>query len=127
MVSLTVFMMSKTHREKDRARERDCCKGIRWECCEVSSLPTCLLPTRPAPSRSSYSADDCSYVEAITPFPGSDFIKERIKFHENMTSKIYLNNFLECTPGLKEMLSFFLLKECGLYCCANVDGKTSAR
>ena len=43
------------------------------ECYEVSRLTTC---DRPAPSRSSYSADDCFYVETISPFPGSNFMKE---------------------------------------------------
>ena len=119
-------MMSKTNTEKDRDRhrERERCKGIRWECYEVSCLTTC---DRPAPSCSSYSNEDCFYVETITSFPGSDFMKERIEIHESMTMKLDLNNCLRCIPGLKEMVSFFPIKECGLYCCGNVDGKTSAR
>ena len=100
-----------------------CCKGIRWEYRKVSRLTTC---DRPAPSRSSYSADDCFYVEAISPFPGSDLMEERIKFHESMTVQIDLNNCLRCIPVLKEMVSFLPIKECGLYGCGNVDGKTSA-
>ena len=79
-------------------------QGNKWECYEVSRLTTC---DRPAPSRSSYSAEDCFYVEAITPFRGSDFMKERIKFYYNMTVKTDLNNCLRCIPGLKEMVSFF--------------------
>ena len=65
-------MISKTHIkmiERDTERERECCKGIRWECCEVNCLTTY---DRPAPSRSSHSADSCLYVEAISPFPGPD-------------------------------------------------------
>ena len=98
-------------------------QGNKWECYEVSRLTTC---DRPAPSCSSYSADDCFYVEAITPFPGSNFMKERVNFHASMTIKIDLNNCLRCISGLKEMVSFFPIKECGLYRCGNVDGKTSA-
>ena len=121
--------MSKTHIENDREnhrereKERECCKGVRWECCAVSRLTTC---DRPAPSQSSYSADDCFYVETVTPFPASDFMKERIKFHEGMTIEIDLNNRLRCISVLKEMVSFFHIKECRLYSCGNVDGKTSA-
>ena len=120
-------MMSKTNTEKDRDRhrERERCKGIRWECYEVSCLTTC---DRPAPSCSSYSNEDCFYVETITSFPGSDFMKERINFHESMTIKVDLNNCLRCISSflLKEMVSFFPIKECRLYSCGNVDGKTSA-
>ena len=119
-------MISKTHIEmieRDTERERECWKGIRWECCAVSCLTTC---DRPAPSRSSHSADGCLYVEAISPFPGSDFMKERIKFHESMKIKVDLKNCLRCISVLKEMVSFFPIKECRLYSCGNVDGKTSA-
>ena len=98
-------------------------QGNKWECYEVSCLTTC---DRPAPSCSSYSTDDCFYVEAITYFPGSDFMKERIEIHESMTIKIDLNNSIRCIPCLKEMVSFFPIKECRLYSCGNVDGKTSA-
>ena len=117
-------MINKTHIEMiERDRERECWKGIRWECCVVSCLTTC---DRPAPSRSSHSADGCLYVEAISPFLGSDFMKERIKFHESTTIKVDLNNCLRCISVLKEMVSFFPIKECRLYSCGNVDGKTSA-
>ena len=98
-------------------------QGNKWEYYEVSRLTTC---DRPAPSRSSHSADGCLYVEAISPFPGSDFMKERIKFHESTTIKVDLNNCLRCISVLKEMVSFFPIKECRLYSCGNVDGKTSA-
>ena len=99
-------------------------QGNKWECHEVSRLTTC---DRPAPSRSSYSADSCLYVEAIShQFPGSDFMKERIKFHESATIKVDLNNCLRCISVLIEMLSFFPIKECRLYSCGNVDEKTSA-
>ena len=97
-------------------------QGNKWECYEVSRLTTC---DRPAPSRSSHSADGCLYVEAISPFPGSDFVKERIKFHESTTFKVDLNNCLRCISVLKEMVSFFPMKECRMYSCGNVDGKTS--
>ena len=33
---------------------------------------------------------------------------------------------LRCISVFKEMVSFFPIKECGLYSCGNVDGKTSA-
>ena len=99
-------------------------QGNKWECYEVSRLTTC--DSRPAPSCSFYSTDDCFYVEAITPFPGSNFMKERVNFHESMTIKIDLNNCLRCISGLKEMVSFFPVKECGLYRCGNADRKTSA-
>ena len=116
--------MSKTHTEKDRERERErereCWKGQRWECCVVSCLTTC---DRPVPSHSSYSADVCCYVELITPFLGSDFMKERIKFHESMKIKIDLNHCLSLVSK-SWFLSF--LKECRLYSCGNVDGKPSA-
>ena len=65
-------------------------------------------------------------LKAISHFPGSDFIKERIKFHESSTIKVDLNNCLRCISVLNEMLSFFPIKECRLYSCGNVDGKTSA-
>ena len=97
-------------------------QGNKWECYEVSRLTTC---DRPAHSCSSYSADDCFY-ETITPFPGSNFMKERVNFHDSMTIRSDLNNCLRCISGLKEMVSFFPIKECGLYRCGNVDGKTSA-
>ena len=70
-------MMSRTHRERSRERQRQrALQGNKWECYEVSCLTTC---DRPAPSCSSYSTDDCFYVEAIISFPGSDFMKERIE------------------------------------------------
>ena len=118
-------MIRKTHIEMiERDTERECCKGIRWECCEASCLTTC---DRPAPSRSSYSADSCLYVEAIShQFTGSDFMKERIKFHDSATIKVDLNNCLRCISVLNEMVSFFPIKECRLYSCGSVDGKTSA-
>ena len=53
-------------------------------------------------------------------------MKERIKFHESTTFKVDLNNCLRCISVLKEMVSFFPIKECRLYSCGNVDGKTSA-
>ena len=43
-----------------------------------------------------------------------------------MTIEIDLNNCLRCISVLKEMVSFFPIKECRLYSCGNVDGKTSA-
>ena len=95
--------MGKPHTERDREREGERCKWIRWECCVFSCLTTC---DRPALSRSSFS-DDCFYVEAVTPFNGSDFMKEGIKFHEIMTITIDLNDCLRCIPGLKETVSFF--------------------
>ena len=118
-------MISKTHIEMiERDTERECWKGQRRECCVVSCLTTC---DRPAPSRSSHSADGCLPTSRLSsPFPGSDFIKERIKFHESTTIKVDLNNCLRCISVLKEMVSFFPIKECGLYSCGNVDGKTSA-
>ena len=54
------------------------------------------------------------------------FMKERIKFYESSTIKVDLNNCLRCISVLIEMLSFFPIKECRLYSCGNVDGKTSA-
>ena len=119
--------MSRTHIEmieRDTERERECCKGIRWECCEASCLTTY---DRPAPSRSSYSADSCLFT--LRPSVLSRdliFMKERIKFHESSTIKVVLNNCLRCISVLIEMLSFFPIKECRLYSCGNVDGKTSA-
>ena len=53
------------------------------------------------------------------------FYERGVNFHESMTIKVDLNNCLRCISVLKEMVSFFPMKECRMYSCGNVDGKTS--